>query len=72
MEKNHHGLISVVEYPKAQYLDQFYSPYINDIDTGVKCKVSKFADDTKLGYPCKTKEDCNIIQQDLDKIVEWS
>ena len=49
-----------------------FTIYINDIDTDVKCKVSKFADDTKLGYPCKTKEECNIIQQDLDKIVEWS
>ena len=47
-----------------------FTIYINDIDIDVKCKISKFTDDTKLGYPCKTKEDCNIMQQDLDKIVE--
>ena len=45
-----------------------FTIYINDIDTDVICRVSKFVDDTKLGYSCKTKEDCNIIQQDLDKI----
>ena len=49
-----------------------FTIYINDIDSDIKSKVSKFADDTKLGYACKSAEDCNIIQQDLDKIVKWS
>ena len=49
-----------------------FTIYINDIDSDIKSKESKFADDTKLGYACKSAEDCNIIQQDLDKIVQCS
>ena len=49
-----------------------FTIYINDIDTDLKCNVSKFADDTKLGYSCETTEDCNIIQEDLHKICQWS
>ena len=41
----------------------FFTIYINNIDTDIKCKISKFANDTKLGCSCKTKEDCNIMQQ---------
>ena len=49
-----------------------FTIYINDLDSDLISKVSKFADDTKLGYACKSEEECNIIQQDLDKIVKWS
>ena len=46
--------------------------YINDIDCGLISKISKFADDTKLGTdaadPLKTAQ----LQQDLDNIGQWS
>ena len=55
------------EYPKVQYLSQnFFTIYINNIDTNLQCKVSKIANDTKLGYTCKTIEEYSIIQQDLN------
>ena len=37
---------------------------INDLNTDITSKISKFADDTKL---------CHIsIQSDLNKLVEWA
>ena len=39
--------------------------YINDLDEGIKCLVSKFADDTKLTCPVKNIEGCMTVQCDL-------
>lgn len=46
--------------------------YINDIDSGVSSKISKFADDTKLGGKALTIGDCEDIQKDLDNLSAWS
>ena len=46
--------------------------YINDLDLGVSSKISKFADDTKLGGKALTNGDCEIIQKDLDNLSIWS
>ena len=46
--------------------------YINDIDFGVSSKISKFADDTKLGGKALTIGDCETIQKDLDNLNNWS
>ena len=35
-------------------------------------KVAKFADDTKLDGKVICTEDCNIIQNDLNKLIDWS
>ena len=46
--------------------------YINDLESGLKSTISKFADDTKVGGKALTKTDCEIIQKDLNHIIEWS
>ena len=46
--------------------------YINDLDCGLVSKISKFADDTKLGGKAYTRENCELIQSDLDKLSDWS
>ena len=46
--------------------------YINDIDVGLNNIVSKFADDTKIGNAIITEEDRLKLQEDLNKIAEWS
>ena len=46
--------------------------YINDLDTGLVSKISKFADDTKLGANAASPTAVEDLQQDLDKIGEWS
>ncbi|MCP4269647.1 MAG: hypothetical protein GY777_29425, partial [Candidatus Brocadiaceae bacterium] len=49
-----------------------FTIYINDIDTGINNFISKFADDTKIGNTVISESDRQRLQQDLDKISEWS
>ena len=46
--------------------------YINDLDLGPSSKVSKFADDTKLGIKAANPESVRLLQRDLAAIGEWS
>ena len=46
--------------------------YINDIDEGLVCRLSKFADDTKIGNSAATPLQRQTIQSDLDKLFHWS
>ena len=46
--------------------------YINDLDVGLNNFITKFADDTKIGNAVITEEERLLLQQDLNKIAEWS
>ena len=46
--------------------------YINDLDDVVGCEVSKFADDTKIFQRICTDDARNTLQQDLNRLGEWS
>ena len=46
--------------------------YINDIDLGLLSKLSKFADDSKLCKNVQNDNDREALQQDLDKLDQWS
>ena len=46
--------------------------YINDLDVGLNNIISKFADDTKIGNAIISEEDRIKLQDDLNKITEWS
>ena len=46
--------------------------YVNDLENGLLSKVAKFADDTKLGGKAICSEDCEKIQEDLNKLIDWS
>ena len=46
--------------------------FINDIDTDVISKLSKFADDAKLAKVVNSAQDAEILQRDLSKLEEWA
>jgi hypothetical protein len=49
-----------------------FTIYINDIDCDIFSKISKFADDTKIGRCVLTERDREELQRDLNTIVNWS
>ena len=50
----------------------FFLIYVNDLENGLLSKVAKLADDTKLGGRAICPEDCEKIQEDLNKVIDWS
>ena len=46
--------------------------YVNDIPETVNSNVKMLADDTKIFITLKTKCDCEILQDGLDSLREWS
>ena len=46
--------------------------YINDIDTRITNRISKFADDTKLCKRVNKPELRLQLQEDINKLAEWS
>ena len=46
--------------------------YVNGKDVDISSRISKFADDTKLYKTVSNVDDHNILQNDLDKLLEWS
>ena len=46
--------------------------YMNDLEENVARLISRFADDTKIGEVADSDEDCQRIQQDIDRLGKWA
>ena len=51
---------------------QLFTIYIDDLEEGAECRVTKFVDDTKMSGKANCMEGVERLKRDLDRLSEWA